>query len=165
MLSKHSLIWLEDNPNLSSYMQKLVDEKGFSLDICKTLNSFNSRCNFFLNTADYGGLAGFIIDGVISSAYDLEELGIVNVNTNSGTDVGMLVVRDYLLSNPKFTSLPILVLSIVQSPERVYQSIAKVDRFSDGKAPDNVSFITKGRYYEGAPFICSINDWLSGISK
>ena len=164
-MDKKTIIWLEDNPNLSEYVPKLVGKQGFSLETCRILADFRRKCDFFIDGSNYEKLSGFIIDGVISSENNLNDLGINNVSTNSGTDVGMLVVRDYLMSKPKFAGLPILVLSIVQDPESVYQSISKVDRFSDGKAPHNVSFIVKGRYYEGAPFIQSIDDWLNKIPK
>ena len=164
-MDKKTIIWLEDNPNLSDYMPKLVDKQQVSLETCKTLKGFGDKCDFFLDDYNIDKLAGFIIDGVISSAHNLDDLHISNVNTKGGTDAGMLVVRDYLLRKPKFSNLPILVLSIVEDPERVYQSVAKVDRFSDGNAPHNVSFITKGMYHEGAQFIQSIKDWLNKLPK
>ena len=164
-MSKKSIIWLEDNPNLSDYIPGLVDKQQFSLEICKTLKDFRDKCNFFLDGSNTSKLAGFIIDGVISSAGSLESLNISNVDTNDGTDVGMLVVRDYLLSIDKFSNLPILVLSILQNPRAAYQNIVKVNRFAAVSLPPNLNFIVKGGGPKGDPASQSIEDWLSKLPK
>ena len=162
-MEKKTIIWLEDNPRLSPYVPSLVSERQFSLLICETLLDFKRQCDLFLTNTTDDKLAGFIIDAVISNAASLDDLEIRNVDARSGTDIGMLVVRDYLLCNVKFANLPILILTVLQSPETAYQSIVKTNRFSNSSIPSNVAFVVKGMQYDGAPFIQSISDWLNKI--
>ena len=135
--TKKNIIWLEDHSDYFPELQKLIDNSGFNLIICQTLEEFKKETDKFKDDPQL--VAGFIIDVALrGSNDDLGTLGLNDIMTDQGGVTGIQVVIHFLLNlhdkdKSPFADTPISILTVLEGSDKVFKSLASPSPYARDK--------------------------------
>ena len=149
--TKRAIIWLEDHPDYFLELQEFIENCGFQLIICRTLEEFKKVTDNFRSDPELA--AGFIIDVALrGNNDDLGALGFPHIMTHQGGVTGIQVTIHFLLGlhsedESPFANIPISILTVLQDSDKVFRSLASPSPYGvDDEtlaAMDKVKFIGK----------------------
>jgi len=147
--NKPTLLWLEDS-NKTVSNQIIFSKRYFSVETVSQLHDFRS-----ILEDESSAVKAIVLDIMVYRVYDLNDLGINDVDTDDGYEAGWRVLEYYLRApESQFKQIPVLVLSVRAKRDKDQKLLDKLKQ-QDGAA--SIQFIEKRGHID---WYKEFEDWI-----